>query len=128
MLEILLKTLLSLLPFLKEWLFGGPKKRSHSATEKSLQTLKRILVVVVIVSGVSVTFLVDRLWVITKKYEQVLSQKPVTRAPMAPPVQPPATHFPPAVPCEMPAAAPTPAKKPHNDDYSKVVRQLKETQ
>ena len=135
MLEILLKTIVSLLPFVKEWLFGGPKKSSRVDIESKLLTLKKILILVVCASLVSVVYLVERLWTITRKYEQVLTKDKVDKATAAKP-----SSSSPAVTTTMDdrvvatctTTPPTPAtsttRRQRLDDYSSVVKELKDSQ
>lgn len=133
MVEVLIKVTLSLLPFLKEWFLGKPTKKGKGGASPEATLSKKIFVVVGVLSICLSIYLFNRLWIITKRYEEVL-KKETSRPTIYPPVNPPREVEPSAssavVTCAASHIAPV-VNKPKSyripqEDYSEVITILKE--
>lgn len=133
MIEVLIKVILSLLPFLKEWFLGKPTKRGKGGASQEPPLTKKIFVVVGVLSICLSIYLFNRLWIITRKYEEVLkkeSDRPSIYPPVTPPieVQPSASSA--ETTCTVQSTVPIVTKprsyRAPQEDYSEVITILKE--
>lgn len=74
MLELILKILLAIWPFVKEWLLGKPNKKSRQSQSTSVTLAKKLYLVTSSLSIVLCFYLFNRVWVITKSYEKALQK------------------------------------------------------